>query len=242
VLARQGSKGGDVAFRGRSPASPVVLRAAPPPRCSPAPLPCLSAGSRPGAHHHSGQLPPGLWLPAGQRHTHRVVVGGGAGRVGAACAPQGCGWQAVAGAQEGKEQAGRAGRTAERRGEISGGRTTPPTPTPTPISSAPLPLPRFDDDGDEELLKLIPFLEKVVHAEDVRPHIQVGAAAGGNLAGAAASRRPAASTARLPVGSLNPCPAAPCLLRPLQKRFRLRSLVEAAVDPELAHYPLQQQH
>jgi CTD small phosphatase-like protein 2 len=100
----------------------------------------------------------------------------------------------------------------------------------------------FDDDGDEELLKLIPFLEKVVHAEDVRPHIQVGAAAGGNLAGAAASRRPAASTARLPVGSLNPCPAAPCLLRPLQKRFRLRSLVEAAVDPELAHYPLQQQH
>ncbi|KAI7838366.1 hypothetical protein COHA_007823 [Chlorella ohadii] len=46
----------------------------------------------------------------------------------------------------------------------------------------------YDDDGDDELLKLLPFLEKVAHAEDVRPHIQ--------------------------------------------RRFRLRSLVEAAADPE----------
>jgi hypothetical protein len=39
-----------------------------------------------------------------------------------------------------------------------------------------LPACRYDDDGDEELLKLIPFLEKVASTEDVRPHIQVRAA------------------------------------------------------------------
>lgn len=53
----------------------------------------------------------------------------------------------------------------------------------------------YDDDADDELLKLQPFLEQMAHAQDVRPHIQ--------------------------------------------KRFRLRRLVEAAPDPE-QQYLLQQ--
>lgn len=44
------------------------------PRAAPALPAACSAGARPGPHHHRGQLPPGLWLPAGQRHPHRVVV------------------------------------------------------------------------------------------------------------------------------------------------------------------------
>lgn len=70
---------------------------------------------------------------------------------------------------------------------------TPPT--------SPRPSRRYDDDGDEELLKLLPFLERVAHAgvADVRPHIQ--------------------------------------------RRYRLRSLVEAAADPdaELYQHHYQQQ-
>lgn len=32
--------------------------------------------------------------------------------------------------------------------------------------------PRYDDDEDEELLRLLPFLESVAHVDDVRPAIQ----------------------------------------------------------------------
>jgi hypothetical protein len=31
---------------------------------------------------------------------------------------------------------------------------------------------RYDDDADEELLRLLPFLDSLAGADDVRPHIQ----------------------------------------------------------------------
>ena len=46
-----------------------------------------------------------------------------------------------------------------------------PAPTAARSANCP-PACRYDDDGDEELLRLLPFLERLAGAEDVRPHIQ----------------------------------------------------------------------
>ncbi len=145
-----------------------------------------SAGARPGAHHHHRQLAAGLWLPAGQRHPHRVMVrccgavpccgllvcralSSGCWGVGDVCVwVSGCGGSA-------EEVAGTGARA--RAGQGGGRLIAAPPAAASQLGNSVPPLCRYDDDGDDELLKLLPFLEKVAHAEDVRPHIQVRRAA-----------------------------------------------------------------
>jgi len=147
------------------------------------------------------------------------------------------------------------------------------------FASLALRLCRYDDDADEELLKLIPFLEKVAHVNDVRPHIQVrreGGRAGGQVAGVFEAGRGGEKQGRRQgvcrwpwgeVGRATHCPALlsslslyppaslpasstvvasshhpPCSTPPLplQNRYRLRSLVEAAADPDQQYLMHQQ--
>lgn len=108
----------------------------------------------------------------------------------------------------------------------------PPSPPPLPSSSI-----RYDDDGDEELLKLIPFLERVAGAEDVRPHIQARPARLCCCCSTVAATLHDGCCCLLP--SLLPAlqrrltrASPPASLPLVQKRYRLRSLVEAAADPD----------